>query len=410
MPADAMASVINNLIQQTKHADAETILRECLTIREKTEPDAWRTFNTQSLLGEAILGQKKYDEAESLLVKGYEGLKARFSQPGATVVAAKNASTPASTPADAAQARYVASTTKFAHRHDPTRPVAMAVADWPGVDCQPAWAPLDAIGVNEYFGWYDAGGGLTDDRDALSSFLDSRRTCYRHKALFISEFGFDGARNGPVEERGTYAFQADAVAYHLGVFASKKWLAGAVYFLLADSVSTPGYTGGDPFPRPPLLFKGLIGFNGVQKPAWGVAAAALPSQAVAISDREIPAPNVVALAGTSGTLWYATPTQLKHLDASGKLLGAYALPRGVSVAAGSPGEPFPVARDGGMWFMATKQLHGRKVWLIGSISRTGHIKLRKLRRGHGGNLLVRDSHGKLFVLDTENHRVQQIRM
>ena len=149
----------------------------------------------------------------------------------------------------------------------------MAVADWPGVDCQPAWAPLDAIGVNEYFGWYDAGSGLTDDRDALSSFLDSRRTCYRHKALFISEFGFDGARNGPVEERGTYAFQADAVAYHLGVFASKKWLAGAVYFLLADSVSTPGYTGGDPFPRPPLLLKGLIGFNGVQKPAWGVATA-----------------------------------------------------------------------------------------------------------------------------------------
>jgi virginiamycin B lyase len=135
-------------------------------------------------------------------------------------------------------------------------------------------------------------------------------------------------------------------------------------------------------------------------------AAALPSQAVAISDREIPAPNVVALAGTSGTLWYATPTQLKHLDASGKLLGAYALPRGVSVAAGSPGEPFPVARDGGMWFMATRQLHGRKVWLIGSISRTGHIKLRKLRRGHGGNLLVRDSHGNSWFADhvTRHHK------
>ena len=98
--AAELAGLGNNLIQQTKHADAETILRECLTIRAKTEPDAWRTFNTQSLLGEAILGQKKYDEAESLLVKGYEGLKARFSQPGATVVAAKNAPTPASTPAD----------------------------------------------------------------------------------------------------------------------------------------------------------------------------------------------------------------------------------------------------------------------------------------------------------------------
>ena len=176
------------------------------------------------------------------------------------------------TPADAAQARFVASTASFTRRHDPTRPVAMAVADWPGIDCQAAWGPLDVIGFNEYFGWFDAGGGSTDDRSALSPFLDSLRACYPHQALAISEFGFDGARNGPVEERGTYAFQANAVAYHLGVFATKKWLAGAVYFLLTDSVSTPGYTGGDPFPSPPLLLKGLLGFNGAQKPAWSVAA------------------------------------------------------------------------------------------------------------------------------------------
>jgi hypothetical protein len=38
---------------------------------------SWLTFNTQSLLGGALLGQKKYAEAEPLLVKGYEGLKTR---------------------------------------------------------------------------------------------------------------------------------------------------------------------------------------------------------------------------------------------------------------------------------------------------------------------------------------------
>ena len=57
--------------------EAEPILRECLAIREKAQPDAWTTFNTQSMLGGALLGQKKYAEAEPLLVKGYEGLKAR---------------------------------------------------------------------------------------------------------------------------------------------------------------------------------------------------------------------------------------------------------------------------------------------------------------------------------------------
>ena len=43
----------------------------------KAQPDFWATFNTQSTLGGALLGQKKYAEAEPLLLKGYEGMKAR---------------------------------------------------------------------------------------------------------------------------------------------------------------------------------------------------------------------------------------------------------------------------------------------------------------------------------------------
>ena len=50
---------------------------ECLAIREKVQPDDWTTFNTRSLLGGSLLGQKKYAEAEPLIVSGYEGLKAR---------------------------------------------------------------------------------------------------------------------------------------------------------------------------------------------------------------------------------------------------------------------------------------------------------------------------------------------
>jgi serine/threonine protein kinase/tetratricopeptide (TPR) repeat protein len=75
-------------------ADAERLLRECLTIREKKDPDAWTTFNTQSLLGGALSAQARrsrkgadkealvraaglYREAELLLIKGYEGMKKR---------------------------------------------------------------------------------------------------------------------------------------------------------------------------------------------------------------------------------------------------------------------------------------------------------------------------------------------
>jgi hypothetical protein len=70
----------SNLLQQKKFMDAETVLREALTIREKREANAWSTFNTRSALGGALLGQKKYSDAEPLLVSGYEGMEQREDQ------------------------------------------------------------------------------------------------------------------------------------------------------------------------------------------------------------------------------------------------------------------------------------------------------------------------------------------
>jgi len=66
-----------SLIRQGKWSEAEAILRECLAIREKVQPDDWNTFNARSRLGGSLLGQKKYAEAEPLIVAGYEGMKAR---------------------------------------------------------------------------------------------------------------------------------------------------------------------------------------------------------------------------------------------------------------------------------------------------------------------------------------------
>jgi serine/threonine protein kinase/tetratricopeptide (TPR) repeat protein len=81
-PADprtvtAMAQLGQNLIQQGQWLAAEPVLRECLAVREKAQSDDWSTFNTRSLLGGSLLGQKKYAEAEPFIVAGYEGLKAR---------------------------------------------------------------------------------------------------------------------------------------------------------------------------------------------------------------------------------------------------------------------------------------------------------------------------------------------
>jgi serine/threonine protein kinase len=58
-------------------AKVEPILRYSLSIREKIQPDDWRTFYTRSQLGGSLVGQKRFAEAEPLVISGYEGLKAR---------------------------------------------------------------------------------------------------------------------------------------------------------------------------------------------------------------------------------------------------------------------------------------------------------------------------------------------
>ncbi len=65
------------LLEQQKWAEAEPILRECLTLGEKKQPNNWRTFETKSMLGGALLGEKKYAGLERLLLTGYEGMKKR---------------------------------------------------------------------------------------------------------------------------------------------------------------------------------------------------------------------------------------------------------------------------------------------------------------------------------------------
>jgi eukaryotic-like serine/threonine-protein kinase len=78
--ANELAVVGRNLLEQKKWSEAEPMLRDCLRIREREQPDAWTTFNTQSMLGAAFLGQQQYADAEPLLLKGYEGMKQRAAK------------------------------------------------------------------------------------------------------------------------------------------------------------------------------------------------------------------------------------------------------------------------------------------------------------------------------------------
>jgi beta-glucuronidase len=160
---------------------------------------------------------------------------------------------------------YIRAATRVAKGLDPSRPVGMAIEGHPLAGCQAAYEPLDVLGLNDYFGWYD---GQVANRDELSPYLDRMRACLPRKALIVTEFGAEANRFGSPLEKGTYEFQQDFLKFHLGVFATKPWLSGAVYFPLREFLVRPGWDGGNPVPNPPFHQKAVISYDGVAKPAY----------------------------------------------------------------------------------------------------------------------------------------------
>jgi tetratricopeptide (TPR) repeat protein/tRNA A-37 threonylcarbamoyl transferase component Bud32 len=75
--AGDLTALGRNLLAQSRWAEAEPLLRQSLAIREQAAADSWERYETMSLLGGALSGQKHYVEAEPLLLPGYEGMKER---------------------------------------------------------------------------------------------------------------------------------------------------------------------------------------------------------------------------------------------------------------------------------------------------------------------------------------------
>jgi beta-glucuronidase len=162
----------------------------------------------------------------------------------------------------AAERRYLTAAEALVRRLDPTRLVAVDTSLRPLRDIPSAYGGLDAIGVNEYVGWYG------EARNAeLEGDLAALRARFPGRALFVTELGAEANRAGPASVKGTFAFQRDWLAEHLGIIDRSPHVSGALVWVLRDFWVRPGWRGGNPRPDAPFNRKGLFDETGAPKAA-----------------------------------------------------------------------------------------------------------------------------------------------
>lgn len=69
--AISLANLAQLQLLRENFAEAESLLREALAILSSDRPNGERTLQAKYSLGETLLGQKKFAEAESLLLDDY---------------------------------------------------------------------------------------------------------------------------------------------------------------------------------------------------------------------------------------------------------------------------------------------------------------------------------------------------
>jgi hypothetical protein len=79
---DAAADLALVHLSQAKFAESETLAREAVKFDRGKRPDDRQLFRAESLLGASLAGQKKYAEAEPLLLEGYQAMAARKDRMG----------------------------------------------------------------------------------------------------------------------------------------------------------------------------------------------------------------------------------------------------------------------------------------------------------------------------------------
>ena len=65
------------LFVQKQYSEAEVCFRDLLRHFQKTKPEEWELFNTESWLGACLVSQTKFEQAEPILLSAYGGMRSR---------------------------------------------------------------------------------------------------------------------------------------------------------------------------------------------------------------------------------------------------------------------------------------------------------------------------------------------
>lgn len=125
---------------------------------------------------------------------------------------------------------------------DPHRPVMVAALTLPpilqqGLLKDESSGEVDAIGINEYFGWY------TGDIQDTETILKRYKSWFPEKTIFISEFGADaisgkhGVPGGPEDNSDhsfTEEFQEWFIAEHMKLYQKLPFIQGTMPWIFSD--------------------------------------------------------------------------------------------------------------------------------------------------------------------------------
>jgi beta-glucuronidase len=243
-------------------------------------------LNALDAAGIMVWSQPPVDHADGLLASGRGRRRAlgmlratilgERSHPSVVIDSVANELTPTPNTTPGTE-KYLSAAIGVAHRLDPAAAVGLDTYCYPGFARQRIYSRLDVLGIDDYFGWYTGlPGHSVADFGELAPFLRQSHVRYPRQALVVSEFGAEALYAGPADVKGTFAFQSDYLRRTSAALAALPFMNGSIYWALRDFAVSPGWKGGAAlplgYPTDGLNHKGLIAYDGTEKPALAVAA------------------------------------------------------------------------------------------------------------------------------------------